>query len=400
MKPDMIMLRLGELTLKGKNRSRFEKVVFEQVKKSVQSFSRLTFVLEFGRVYIHLNEEPYEAVQERLRKVLGLSSFSPVFTAPLELEAIQSTALAAMEKLENGQAEFKVTVRRVNKKFPYDSQEMNKLVAGFVLKVIPGLKVNVNQPEVELKVELREKQALIFSHSVNGVGGFPLGTNGKAMLMLSGGIDSPVAGFLALRQGLKLEAVHFHSYPYTSERSQQKVKELVAKLCGYAGDIRLHMVPFTSIQTRIHEVYKEDLFITLLRRAMFRITEKLAANYGASAIVTGESLGQVASQTINSMNVIGRAVEVPIIQPLVCMEKKEIIRIAEDIDTFEISILPYEDCCTLFMPPYPSTNPSLRIVESIEKSMEWLDAELDEAVRLTEQIWIGADEKPQFAALF
>lgn len=323
MKPDMIMLRLGELTLKGKNRSRFEKAVFEQVKKSVQSFSRLTFVLEFGRVYIHLNEEPYEAVQERLRKVLGLSSFSPVYTAPLELEAIQSTALAAMEMLDNGQAEFKVTVRRVNKKFPYDSQEMNKLVAGYILKVIPGLRVNVNQPEVELKVELREKQALIFSHSITGVGGFPLGTNGKAMLMLSGGIDSPVAGFLALRQGLKLEAVHFHSYPYTSERSQQKVKELVAKLCGYAGDIRLHMVPFTSIQTRIHEVYKEDLFITLLRRAMFRITEKLAENYGASAIVTGESLGQVASQTINSMNVIGRAVEVPIIQPLICMEKRK-----------------------------------------------------------------------------
>ncbi|SFL32339.1 thiamine biosynthesis protein ThiI [Paenibacillus sp. 1_12] len=400
MKPNMIMLRLGELTLKGKNRSKFEKVVFEQVKKSVQSFSRLTFVLEFGRVYIHLNEEPYEVVQERLRKVLGLSSFSPVYTAPLELEAIQSTALAAMEKLDNGQAEFKVTVRRVNKKFPYDSQEMNKLVAGFILKAIPGLRVNVNQPEVELKVELREKQALIFSNSITGVGGFPLGTNGKAMLMLSGGIDSPVAGFLALRQGLKLDAVHFHSFPYTSERSQQKVKELTAKLCGYAGDIRLHMVPFTSIQTRIHEVYKEDLFITLLRRAMFRITEKLAENYSASAIVTGESLGQVASQTIYSMNVIGRAVEIPIIQPLICMEKKEIIRVAEDIDTFEISILPYEDCCTLFMPPYPSTNPSLRIVESIEKSMDWLDAELDEAVRLTEQIWIKADEKTEFAALF
>jgi thiamine biosynthesis protein ThiI len=401
MEPNVIMLRLGELTLKGKNRSRFEKVVIEQVKHAVQSFPKLSFVLEFGRVYIQLNEEPYKAIEERLRKILGLASFSPVYTAPLELEAIQATALAVMEKQEIGQAEFKVTVRRVNKSFPYDSQEMNKLVAGFVLRAMPELKVNVNEPQIELKVELREKRALIYSQSIKGMGGFPLGTNGKAMLMLSGGIDSPVAGFLALRQGLKLEAVHFHSYPYTSEKSQQKVKELIGKLSGYAGSIRLHMVPFTSIQTRIHEVYREDLFITLLRRAMFRITEKLAEARGAAAIVTGESLGQVASQTLNSMNVIGRAVHIPIIQPLICMEKQEIIRVAETIDTFAISILPYEDCCTLFMPAFPSTNPSLRVVESIEKSMDWLEAELDEAVRLTESAWVGADdEQNHFSALF
>jgi thiamine biosynthesis protein ThiI len=400
MKPDVIMLRLGELTLKGKNRSRFEKVVFEQVKKAVSPFSRLTFVLEFGRVYIQLNEEPFEQIQERLKKVPGLASFSPVFTAPLELEAIQATALLAMEQLGDGQAEFKINVRRVNKSFPYDSQEMNKLVGGYVLKAMPNLRVNVNHPEVELKVELRRQVVFIYSQSVKGMGGFPLGTNGKAMLMLSGGIDSPVAGYLALRQGLKLEAVHFHSYPFTSERSQQKVKELAGKLSIYAGDIKLHMVPFTSIQTRIHEVYREDLFITLLRRAMFRITEKLAEVSGATAIVTGESLGQVASQTLNSMNVIGRATQLPIIQPLICMGKQEIIQVAEAIDTFSVSILPYEDCCTLFMPPFPSTNPSLRIVESIEKSMEWLDAEVDEAVRLTEQLWIGADEKQPFASLF
>jgi thiamine biosynthesis protein ThiI len=402
MEPNVIMLKLGELMLKGKNRSRFEKTVFEQIKKAMRPFPKLVFVREFGRVYIELNGESYSSIKESLQKILGLASFSPLYTSPLELESIQAVALAAMKAINDpNPTEFKVSVRRVNKSFPYDSQEMNKLVGGFILQSVPGLKVNVNNPQIELKVELREERALIYSHSVAGVGGFPLGSNGKAMLMLSGGIDSPVAGFLALRQGLKLEAVHFHSYPFTSEKSQQKVKELVAKLTDYAGDIRLHMVPFTNVQTRIHQAYSDNLLITILRRAMFRITEKLADARGTAAIVTGESLGQVASQTLSSMNVIGRAVEIPIIQPLICMEKQEIINIAETIDTFAISILPYEDCCTLFLPPSPSTNPNLRVVLSIEKKMDWLEAELDEAVMQTESIWIRSEDKQEkFADFF
>jgi thiamine biosynthesis protein ThiI len=386
--------------LKGKNRHRFEKAVYEQVRTAMRPFPGLAFIREFGRVYIQVNGESFPLIAERLKKVLGLGSFSPVYTAPLELEAVQSTALAAMQAEGDAPATFKVTVRRVNKSFPYDSQEMNKLIGGFVLRAIPGLKVDVNNPDVELKVELREEQALIYSQVWQGAGGFPLGTNGKAMLMLSGGIDSPVAGYLALRQGLKLEAVHFHSYPYTSERSQQKVRDLVSKLSEYAGDIKLHLVPFTSVQTKVHQAYNQNLLITILRRAMFKITEKLADAQGASAIVTGESLGQVASQTLGSMNVIGRAVGLPIIQPLICMEKQQIIRIAGQIDTFDISILPHEDCCTLFLPPSPSTNPNLRVVESIERNMEWLEAELDEAVRQTETVWIQAEGKPSFASFF
>ncbi|NOU95437.1 tRNA 4-thiouridine(8) synthase ThiI [Paenibacillus sp. LMG 31456] len=400
MNPDLVVLRLGELVLKGKNRHRFEKAVYEQVRRVLHPFPGLTFNREFGRVYIHLNGESFSLLAERLEKVLGLGSFSPVYTAPLQLEAIQELALVAMQAVGTAPATFKATVRRVNKSFPHDSQEMNKLVGGYVLRAIPGLKVDVNKPEVELKVELREEQALIYSQSFEGAGGFPLGTNGKAMLMLSGGIDSPVAGFLALRQGLKLDAVHFHSYPYTSEKSQQKVKDLVSKLTEYAGDIRLHMVPFTSVQTKIHQAYNQNLLITILRRAMFRITEKLADNYSASAIVTGESLGQVASQTLGSINAIGRAVGIPVLQPLICMEKQQIIRIAEKIDTFEISILPHEDCCTLFLPPSPSTNPNLRVVESIERKMDWLEAELDDAVKQTETIWIQAEGKSSFASFF
>ncbi|MFE5319904.1 tRNA uracil 4-sulfurtransferase ThiI [Paenibacillus sp. NPDC056579] len=400
MKPDLIVLRHGELTLKGKNRHRFEKTVYDQIRKAMKPFAKLTFLREFGRVYMELNGEPYNEIEHRLKKIIGLTSFSPVHTAPLELEAIQQRALDAMANLEHLPSSFKVSVRRVNKQFPHSSQEMNKLVGGYVLREYPGLKVDVNHPEVELRVELREEKALVFSRVIQGVGGFPLGTNGKAMLMLSGGIDSPAAGYLALRQGLKVEAVHFHSYPYTSERSQQKVKDLVSKLAEYAGDIKLHLVPFTSLQTRVHQSYKKNLLITVLRRAMFRITERLAEENGASAIVTGESLGQVASQTLGSMNIIGRAVDLPVLQPLICMEKQEIIRIAEMIDTYDISIQPHEDCCTLFLPPSPSTNPNLRVVEAIEQSMEWLDEEIDRAVAGTETIWIQAGEQTPFSSFF
>lgn len=395
MTPQQVVLRLGELTLKGRNRHRFEQAVLQQLKRVLRPWRAIKYEKEFGRITLHLNGTPYEMVREPLKTVFGVVSFSPVLTTELELERVQETALLAMRAMEPQPRTFKVSVRRVNKSFPHDSQEMNRLVGGHVLRAMPDLKVDVHRPEAELKVELRERQALVYSQVDRGAGGFPLGTNGKAVLMLSGGIDSPVAGYLAMRQGLAVEAVHFHSYPYTSERSQEKVKELIRKLAVYAGPIKLHMVPFTSVQTKIHEAYRENLLITVLRRAMMRIAEKLAEANGASAIVTGESLGQVASQTLASMNAIGRAVHLPLIRPLVCMEKLEIIRLAEAIDSYEVSILPYEDCCTLFLPPSPSTNPNLKVVESIEEGMPWLQEEMDEAVRNTETLWIDTDRRTE-----
>ncbi|PUA38923.1 tRNA 4-thiouridine(8) synthase ThiI [Paenibacillus elgii] len=395
MTPQQVVLRLGELTLKGRNRHRFEQAVLQQLKRVLRPWGAIKYEKEFGRITLHLNGTPYEAVREPLKTVFGIVSFSPVLTTELELERVQETALLAMRAMDTEPRTFKVSVRRVNKSFPHDSQEMNRLVGGYVLRAMPDLKVDVHRPEAELKVELRERQALVYSQVDRGAGGFPLGTNGKAVLMLSGGIDSPVAGYLAMRQGLAVEAVHFHSYPYTSERSQEKVKELVRKLAVYAGPIKLHMVPFTSVQTKIHETYRENLLITVLRRAMMRIAEKLAEANGAGAIVTGESLGQVASQTLASMNAIGRAVHLPLIRPLVCMEKLEIIRLAEAIDSYEVSILPYEDCCTLFLPPSPSTNPNLKVVESIEGGMPWLQEEMDEAVRNTETLWIDTDRRAE-----
>lgn len=237
-----------------------------------------------------------------------------------------------------------------------------------------------------LRVEIREEGAFIYCDRVPGLGGYPLGSSGKAMLMLSGGIDSPVAGWLSMRRGLRIEAVHFHSFPFTSERAQRKVIDLTYKLADYGKSIRLHMVPFTEIQTKLHEYGQPNLLITLTRRAMFRITERLALQEKAGAIVTGESLGQVASQTLASINVIDKASAMPILRPLIMMDKNEIIRIAKQIETYPVSILPYEDCCTLFMPRSPSTNPNLRVVERMESRFEWLGEAIAAAVGKTETI--------------
>ncbi|MEK8129687.1 tRNA uracil 4-sulfurtransferase ThiI [Paenibacillus filicis] len=398
----MAILRYGELVLKGKNRHRFEKTVYEQVKRALRPFPSIGYDREFGRIVLHLNGTPYEEALEPLRRIFGLASISPAVTVELESQHIQEAAAEMMQELEPSPATFKVTVRRVNKRFPHDSQEMNRIVGGAVLRAMPGLRVDVHQPEVELKVELREQGAWLYARTDEGAGGFPYGSNGRGMLMLSGGIDSPVAGYLAMRQGLRVEAVHFHSYPYTSEKSQQKVRDLAEKLTAFGGSVRLHMVPFTEVQTRIHAAYSDNLLITLLRRAMYRITEKLAEASGAGAIVTGDSLGQVASQTLSSLDAIGRAVQLPVLRPLVFMEKKEIIRIAENIDTFELSILPYEDCCTLFLPPSPSTNPNLNVIRSIEANMPWLDEAIADAAARTESIWIerGQVKEDRFASFF
>lgn len=376
------------MMLKGKNRKRFERSVMIQIRKVLSSFPDVRYIPEFGRVYVELGGAAYEQASASLQRVFGLASFSPAYHAPLELESIQETALRMMQALPKQPATFKVTVRRVNKAFPHDSQQMNYLVGGYVLQAIPGLQVDVRKPEVELRVEIREDKVLLYVEVIEGAGGFPSGTSGKALLMLSGGIDSPVAGWLAMRKGLTMEAIHFHSYPYTSERAKDKVIELAHQLAGYTDSLKLHMVSFTEVQTSIHRAYQDNLLVTLIRRAMYRIAERIAEREGLGALVTGESLGQVASQTLPSLHAIGRVVTLPLLQPLMMMDKQEIIGLAESIGTFPISILPYEDCCSLFLPPSPSTNPNLRLVEKLEDSMEFLNELIDRAVLETETIEI------------
>ncbi|OIA99938.1 tRNA 4-thiouridine(8) synthase ThiI [Paenibacillus sp. LC231] len=389
---DKLLLRFGEFTLKGKNRNRFERSVLNHIRSVLKPFPGAKIVKEYGRLYVELNGESPEALIHVLKKVFGLVSISPVRVCPSELDRIIETAVDFVGQKELADpSTFKVNARRVWKQFPHSSQEMNHLVGSPLLRTYPQLKVKVKQPDMELRVEIRENETYLYYEVIPGAGGYPIGTNGKAMLLLSGGIDSPVAGWSAMRRGLEIECVHFYSFPYTSQLAKEKVMELTRLLSGYTGKIKLHLVPFTDVQTSFVGIGQDNLIITFMRRAMLRIASSLAEREGALAIVTGDSLGQVASQTLPSMNVIGRATELPLLRPLVMMDKNDIINIAMDIGTFETSILPYEDCCTLFVPKSPTTNPNLKIIEKVEASIPELPARIQAAIEGTDTVVITPD---------
>ncbi|WP_372662971.1 tRNA uracil 4-sulfurtransferase ThiI [Cohnella sp.] len=379
MNYDLVLVRFGEITIKGRNRNRFEKMLLGQMKTALKAFPALEYERTFGRVYLHLNGASYEQVAERLRDIFGILSFSPVVRCLQEIEIIRDAALQVLRELSPAPRTFKVSVKRAWKEFPHDTMEMNQLIGAHVLRNTPELKVDVRKPDIELKIDVQYENTYVYCKVEKGAGGFPLGMNGKAMLLLSGGIDSPVAGWMALRKGLEIEAVHFHSYPFTSEQAKDKVITLARRLSYYSGKIKLHLVPFTDIQTLISQTGYDSLIITLMRRYMLRITEALAEKNGALAIVAGDSLGQVASQTLGSMNVIGRSSSLPLLRPLVMLDKQDIIDAAVKIGTFDTSILPFEDCCTLFVPKNPAINPNLNIVERVEKYMG------DEIIRLTDR---------------
>lgn len=394
---DMLLLRFGEFILKGKNRSRFEKTVLRHVKEMVKPYPGVVLSKEFGRIYVELNGEPAGELTDALKNVFGIASISPVKVSRSDFEEILAASRTFLNNIGPAAGTtFKVSARRVWKDFPYGSIEMGKLIASPLLQGYPGLLVDVKSPQMELRIEIREGHTYIFCENIAGVGGFPLGTNGKAMLLLSGGIDSPVAGWSSMRRGLEVECVHFYSYPYTSELARQKVVDLTRVLSRYAGVIKLHLVPFTEVQTSFTGIGQDNLIITLMRRAMLRIATALAEREGALALITGDSLGQVASQTLPSMNVIGRATELPLLRPLVMMDKSEIVGISQSIGTYDLSILPYEDCCTLFVPKSPTTNPNMRIVDKIEATLPGYQALLEAAVAGTETVSITpyGDEKP------
>ncbi|ANF97714.1 tRNA uracil 4-sulfurtransferase ThiI [Paenibacillus bovis] len=385
-----LMLRMGEITLKGKNRGRFEKVIAEHVREILRPYPQARVHREYGRLYVETGGVSAELLIGLLRNVFGIVDIIPVKQAEPELDSIIQAALELIgEHALQTETTFKVTARRVWKPFPHSSQDMNHLIGSPVLRANPLLKVDVRHPDIELRVEVRENAAYVYSQIIPAVGGFPRGSNGRAMLMLSGGIDSPVAGWQSMKRGLEIECVHFHSYPFTSERAKQKVIDLTRVLAGYGGKIKLHVVPFTEIQTAFTTTGQDNLMITLMRRAMLRITTRLAEQQKGLAIITGESLGQVASQTLNSMNVIERATELPILRPLVMQSKDEIIQVSQQIGTYDLSILPYEDCCTLFVPKSPATNPNLRIVEKVESFLD-LEEMIQRAVEQTEVMVIEA----------
>ncbi|MFC5703632.1 tRNA uracil 4-sulfurtransferase ThiI [Cohnella faecalis] len=389
MNEQLVMVRFGEVSIKGRNRNRFEERLVRQIKWALRAFAALTYDRTYGRLLVHLNGESYEPIAVKLRDVFGIGSFSPVFKVDHDLEAIREAALNAIRTIEPAPRTFKMIVKRAWKGFPHDTPQMNHLVGSHVLRNTPELKVDVRNPEAELKVDIQAEATYVYCKVEKASGGFPYGMNGKAVLLLSGGIDSPVAGWMAMRKGLEVEAVHFHSYPFTSEQAKEKVVALAQRLAYFGGKIKLHLVPFTDIQTSLAQTGHDSLIITLMRRSMLRIAERLAEKNGALAIVTGDSLGQVASQTLGSMNVIGRETSLPLLRPLIMMDKLEIIRIAEKIGTFQTSILPYEDCCTLFVPKSPATNPNLRIVRQVETALgDDLDRMIAEAVDGTETLTV------------
>ncbi|AJS61379.1 tRNA uracil 4-sulfurtransferase ThiI [Paenibacillus sp. IHBB 10380] len=387
MNYDVLLLRFGEFILKGKNRRRFEKSVLCHVESVLTPFPKAKLRSEFGRIYVHLNGEIASELIPVLRKVFGIASISPVIACASNLEEILTTCQDFLEQLNiQEDTTFKVNARRVWKGFAHSSHEMNHLVGSLLLTNFQKLNVSMIKPTLELRVEIREKDTYIFCEVISAVGGFPRGSNGKAVLLLSGGIDSPVAAWSSMRRGLQVECVHFYSYPFTSQLAKEKVIDLARVLSGYSGEVKLHLVPFTDVQTSFTGIGQDSLIITLMRRSMLRIATMIAEREGALALLTGESLGQVASQTLSSMNAIGRATDLPLLRPLVMMDKNEIIEIAKNIGTYDLSIQPYEDCCTLFVPEFPSTNPSLRIVERIEASLTSLPQLQQEAFSRTETI--------------
>ena len=375
-----IVIRYAELALKGKNRSQFERRLQENIKIALKPFPNVKIERTYGRMFVQLNGEDHELIAEKLSKIFGIHSFSIAVKVENTLEKIQDGALRAITEILEGNKTFKVSAKRANKGFPIDSQKLNYEVGGYVLENTEGrLTVDVHNPDIEIKVEVREVATYISCGVYKGSGGLPVGTGGKVVLMLSGGIDSPVAGYLAMKRGVKIEAIHFHSPPYTNERAKQKVIDLTKVLTEYGGKIKLHVVPFTKIQMEIHKVVPGNYTMTIMRRMMLRISERIAEQQKAFAITTGESLGQVASQTLHSMHTINEVTNMPVLRPLVTMDKLEVIDIAQKIGTFDLSILPYEDCCTIFLPPETSTKPLRDKAHKYEEKLD-IEALIEEAV--------------------
>lgn len=360
---DHILVRYGELSTKGKNKNDFIKQLLINIKNSLRGFPLLTYEKTHDRIYIILNgTDPYE-VAPVLEKVFGISSFSFAIKVSSEIDEIRQTALQVA--MQSNAATFKVEAKRHHKLFPYISDEINRMVATDVLKTTP-LKVDVHNPQLRIMIEIRQFDTYIMPNKIKGAGGYPVGVGGKALVMMSGGIDSPVATYLMMKRGVRVECIHYASPPYTSSRAQQKVLDLCRIVSAYQGHIRVHIVPFTDLQLAIYQNCDESYAITIMRRMMYRIAQRMCEKQNCKAIVNGESIGQVASQTLESMSTINAVADIPVIRPVVCMDKLEIIELAEKIGTYATSILPFEDCCTIFTPKNPVTRPTRKRSERLE----------------------------------
>lgn len=382
MKADIILLKYGEISLKGLNRPMFEKQLLANVAKALAPLGKFSIRKSQSTVYVEpLGDDiDMQAATERLSKVFGIVNICPAAKCQKTIEDIERTTLECLSQIDLNGKTFKVEAKREDKQFPMNSPQLCRHMGAVILKNTEGLSVDVHNPDILVQIEIR-KEAFIFTQKVSGAGGMPVGTAGRAALLLSGGIDSPVAGWMISKRGVVLDAVHFHSHPYTSDRAKEKVIELAKIMTQYTGPIRLHIVPFTDIQLDIIDKCPKHYLTIIMRRLMMRIAEKIARESGAMALITGESIGQVASQTMESLVVTDNAVDMPVFRPCIGMDKEEIVTISKKIDTYETSILPYEDCCTIFVPKHPKTKPSISEIQEAEKLLTDPEGMMEKAIQ-------------------
>ena len=384
----VILIKYGELSTKKGNRNFFINTLYRMINEKLKNFDVKIFK-DRSRMYIEFHDEDLDKIKEKLDSVFGIHMYHIAYIVDTNIEAIKELLISLVGNMDF--KTFKVEVKRSDKSFSMHSQEMNRFLGGVVLKNKDNISVDVHNPDVLIKVEVRENHSYIYFNAYKGAGGYPLGSQPRGLLMLSGGIDSPVAGYLAMRRGVPIDCVYFEAVPHTSLEARNKVIELSRKLAKYAVDINLHIVNFTKIQEEIYKNCHPNYCITIMRRMMYRIMEKLAIKYHGLVIINGESIGQVASQTLTSMNVINEVTSMPVIRPVACFDKLEIIDLAKKIDTYDISILPYEDCCTVFVPKHPVINPSLEQAKKEESKFDF-SSMIDDAVDNVNTIVVCEEE--------
>ena len=386
----IIIIKYGELTTKKDNINYFLKTLKNNVDRKIKDIPH-EISYDFGRMFINVDEKDIDKTIVLLKEVFGIFEIIVGYKDnKLDIDAIKNNSLKLIKDIEFNT--FKIKTKRSNKSFPIDSMQISQQVGSFVLKSIDNIKVDVHNPDLLFEIEIRKDEVLYYYNGIKGLSGYPVGTLGKGLLMLSGGIDSPVAGYMAIKRGVSIEAIYFESPPHTSIQAKNKVIELTKKLSIYNGNIKLHIIHFTKIQEEILKNIDHDYLITIMRRMMYRISQKVALHNNCHIIINGESIGQVASQTLTSMQAINSVVKLPVIRPIACFDKLEIIDIAKRINTYDTSILPYEDCCTIFVPNHPVINPKEEKCLEYEKNIN-VDALINDAIKNHEIINIDEDYK-------
>ena len=377
-----ILIRYGELSTKGRNKKMFTQKLASNIKKALVDFPQVKVIPDYDFMYLDLHEAPEEAVIEKVKPIFGIQSISPVYIVEKDMEVAKKVVLDLLSQEDLEGKTFKIMTRRSDHTFEMDTNQINLFLGDAVLEAFPDIKVQLKQPDITVRIDVRREHLMVSLKTIQGAGGLPVGTSGRVMLMLSGGIDSPVAGYLAMKRGMEIQCVHFASPPYTSPQALEKTKLLAAKIARFGGSIQFLTVPFSRIQEEIKKSIPEAYLMTIMRRFMLRITDQLRENARALAIANGESVGQVASQTLDSMVAINDVTNTPIIRPVATMDKLDIIKVAEEIDTLELSIQPFEDCCTVFAPPSPKTKPKLEKARQYEARLD-VEGLIKEAVEGT-----------------